>query len=661
MDILILEDNIADAELMKRELRKARLAFTARWAQDKAAFVAALDTSTPDLILADYSLPGFDGLTALTLARQRRADLPVIIVSGAIGEELAIDTLKAGATDYVLKQRLSRLGPVVHRALAEARERVEKKQTEEALRQSEERFRLLVEGVQDYAILMLDPQGRFASWNGGAERLTGWSSPEVLGQHLSLFYTPEDRAGGRPQQALDRAAAEGRYEEQGERVRKNGRRFWADVIITALRDGSGQLYGFAKITRDITERKHAEEALHELNATLESKVAQRTAELEHRARQLQKLTLEVSEAEDRERRRLAEILHDDLQQVLAAAKFHLSLLRSRAKHDPAQGTIISQVEQLLLDAIQKSRSLSHELSPAVLHQADLGETLQWLAGQVRTKHGLRVAVEACGQVRVQSEALKMFLYKAAQELLFNVVKHARTEEARVRVRRRSRYLYLSVSDRGRGFDPRELRETTGFGLLSIRERVELLGGRMRIKGVKGEGSRFVIVVPDGPGEGKNVRRSEGEKISGSLSPSDAPASSRSSPVAARPLRVLLADDHRIVREGLFSLLSEEKDIEVVGEAANGREAVNLAYRLQPDIVVMDVAMPLISGDEATRQIKAHLPKTRIIALSMYNEPTRRETMYQSGAESYVLKNAPSEELLAAIRGTPLQSEQSSAE
>ena len=406
MQILILEDNDADVELMKRELRKAGFDFTAQRTQDKGTFVAALEASTPDLILADYSLPGFDGLTALKLARQRWADIPVIIVSGAIGEEVAIETLKTGATDYVLKQRLSRLGPVVHRALAETRERAEKSRAEEALRQSEERFRLLVEGVQDYAILMLDPQGRIASWNAGAERLTGWSGPEVLGQHFALLYTPADRDSGHPQRALEQAAAEGRHEEQGERVRKSGRRFWADVVLTAMRDATGRLHGFAKITRDITERKRAEEALRELNATLESKVAQRTAELEHRARQLQKLTLELSEAEDRERRRLAEILHDDLQQILAAAKFHLSLLGSRAKGDPSQQAIVTEVDQMLMDAIQKSRSLSHELSPAVLYHDDLAETLGWLAGQVQAKHGLAVTRRCLRRSRHASDALK---------------------------------------------------------------------------------------------------------------------------------------------------------------------------------------------------------------------------------------------------------------
>jgi DNA-binding NarL/FixJ family response regulator len=117
------------------------------------------------------------------------------------------------------------------------------------------------------------------------------------------------------------------------------------------------------------------------------------------------------------------------------------------------------------------------------------------------------------------------------------------------------------------------------------------------------------------------------------------------------LRVLLADDHRIVREGLRSLLREEPDVEIVGEAAHGREAVDWALRLKPDVVIMDVSMPLIDGDEATRQIKTHLPQTRIIALSTYNEPETIEKMYQAGAEGYVLKTASADELLAAIRGS----------
>ena len=143
----------------------------------------------------------------------------------------------------------------------------------------------------------------------------------------------------------------------------------------------------------------------------------------------------MSETEDRERRRMAEILHDDLQQELAAAKFHVSLLTGRVKYDPSLQAITAQIDHMLKDAIEKSRSLSHELSPAVMHHGDFAETLRWLADEVQAKHGLVVHVQAQGEVRSESDALKGFLYKAAQEFLFNVVKHARVKEAGIRVRR----------------------------------------------------------------------------------------------------------------------------------------------------------------------------------------------------------------------------------
>jgi CheY-like chemotaxis protein len=259
---------------------------------------------------------------------------------------------------------------------------------------------------------------------------------------------------------------------------------------------------------------------------------------------------------------------------------------------------------------------------------------------------LTVRVEAPAELKVASEALRTFLYKAAQELLFNVVKHARVNTARIRVRRLGCYIGLSVCDRGRGFDPREARQTAGFGLLSIRERVELLGGRMKMRSRKGQGSIFLLVIPDTREESEKVRTEEGRNVS----PSDLLNFPPSALPDGRRLRILLADDHAIVREGLISLLSEAGDVEVVGEAANGREAINQAYRLEPDVIVMDVAMPLINGDDATRQIKTHLPQTRVIALSMYDETDMKETMYRAGAESYVLKTAPADELLAAIRG-----------
>ncbi len=422
-------------------------------------------------------------------------------------------------------------------------------------------------------------------------------------------------------------------------LRKDGSILYAlghAVLLVNEQTGEPYIQGVAI---DITERKQAEEALRELTRTLESKVAQRTAELQRRTQQLQKIMLELSETEDRERRRLGEILHDDLQQELAAARFHVGLMKSQARHDASLQATAAQVEHMLKDAIGKSRSLSHELSPAVMHHGDFAETLRWLANEVQAKHGLMVHVQAAGEVHAESEAIKSLLYRAAQELLFNVVKHAQVKEVRVHVRQYGRCICLSVSDHGRGFDPQELGETAGFGLLSIRERVELLKGRMKIKSAQGQGSRFSIIVPAGE-----------QVLASPPLEEETTAVGGSDPHAEGRLRVVLADDHEIVRQGLVSLLSEEHTVEVVGEAANGREAVELADRLQPDVVVMDVSMPLIDGDAATREIKTLLPETRVIALSMYEEPEKIEIMQKAGAESYVLKTAPSEELLAAIRG-----------
>jgi signal transduction histidine kinase len=386
----------------------------------------------------------------------------------------------------------------------------------------------------------------------------------------------------------------------------------------------------------------------------EGDLRERSQMLEQRARQLQKLTLELSQAEDRERKRLAEILHDDLQQQLAAAKFHLSLLGRKIPQDPATQGTVAQLDQILKDAVEKSRTLSHELSPAVLYQSDLGEAFEWLARQLKAKHGLAVEVESRGRINPSSEPLKVFLYKAAQEILFNVVKHACVKEVRLRVQRMHSRVWLTISDQGQGFDPRSLGKTGGFGLLSIRERIELLGGRMKIRSAPGRGSTFLIAVPDGD-EGENVREKEGKKrrtdeVKAFLR-SDVPAFPPSDLPGNRRLRVLLVDDHKIMREGLASLLKGQSDLEVVGQAGNGREAVDLAYQLGPDVVVMDAAMPLMAGDEATRQIKLHLPGVRVVALSMFEEADMAEAMRRAGAEAYLLKTAPSDELLAAIRGT----------
>ncbi len=397
--------------------------------------------------------------------------------------------------------------------------------------------------------------------------------------------------------------------------------------LTPLLDDHGQVESLVLNLEDVTERQKA------------------FSELEERARQLQELTLELTQTEDRERKRLAEVLHDDLQQMLAAAKFHLGLLSSRVKTDATLQELAGQVKEMLQEAINKSRSLSHELRPPGLSHSDLYETFEWLTQQIQAKHGLTVHLDACERVELRSEPLKAFLYRAVQEMLFNVVKHARVAEAQLRLRRRRGCIYLSVSDRGQGFDVHRMGRAGGFGLLTIRERVRFLGGHMKVRSTPGKGSIFVIVVPE-PQSAQEEELAIEQVALGSATWKE-----RAKSPDNRALRVLLVDDHKIVRAGLESMLAEERDIEIVGQAGNGREAIDLARELQPDVVVMDVAMPVMGGDEATRQIKQHLPDTRVVALSMFDDDRIAERMRRAGAATYLLKTAPSEELLAAIRGT----------
>ena len=259
--ILVLEDVAADVVLMARELRSGGLAFDAKRVETRDEFLREIESHPPDLILSDHGLPGFDGFTALAIARDKCPETPFIFVTGSMGEELAIDSLRSGATDYVLKTRISNLVPAVERALRLADERTKRRQAEKELRESEERFRMLVSGVKDYAIFMLDPEGRISSWNAGAELVLGHRASDVVGKHFDCFYRGTEREAGRPAADLKVAEAEGRFEDEGWRLRKGDAPFWAHVDIRALRDDEGRLRGFTQVTRDATERRRHQESL----------------------------------------------------------------------------------------------------------------------------------------------------------------------------------------------------------------------------------------------------------------------------------------------------------------------------------------------------------------------------------------------------------------
>jgi PAS domain S-box-containing protein len=274
LNILNLEDDIDDAAMIHRELHKGGFPFRFKRVVTYEEFLLALQEDQPDVILSDHGLPLFNGFEALAVAKKECPDVPFIFVTGLAGGEKEIDTFERGAIDYVLKSRLSRLVPVVQRAIREAEQRAEHRKQERTLRENEERFRALVDGVKDYAICMLDPQGRVSSWNAGAEWIIGYQAHEIIGRHFSCFYPRDAVACGLHERALSQAIIEGRFEEkEGLLLRMGGSPFWANVVITALRDQQRDLRGFALVMRDITARKQSEAERESLIRELQTAIS----------------------------------------------------------------------------------------------------------------------------------------------------------------------------------------------------------------------------------------------------------------------------------------------------------------------------------------------------------------------------------------------------
>jgi signal transduction histidine kinase len=348
--ILMLEDNVADAELIRFALREGGLVFALKRVDSKTAFLRELGDHTPDVILLDYALPGFDGFSALTLAQEHYPDIPFIFVTGTLGEEVVIEMLKSGATDYVLKTRLSRLVPAVLRALREKDERVERRKTEEKLRRSHEQLRAL----------------------------------SVYLQHI----------------------------REDERIR---------------------------ISRQV---------------------------------------------------------HDELGQSLTGLKMDLYWLSTRVPrqlrelHDKAK-SMSAHIDS----TIQTVRRISTELRPGILDDLGLVAALEWQAHEFQKRSGIKCEVTSDLKEAILDEDLNTAFFRIFQETLTNISRHANATKVTVHLKRSRGHLTLSVHDNGRGISEAEISNTKSIGLLGMRERAALLGGKVTFVGAPDEGTTVVVRIP----------------------------------------------------------------------------------------------------------------------------------------------------------------------
>ena len=478
------------------------------------------------------------------------------------------------------------------------RDLTQRKLATETLRASEEQFRLLVQSVTDYAIYMLNPDGVITNWNSGAERIKGYSREEIVGQHFSKFYTPEDLATGLPARALESARTTGRFAKEGWRLRKDGSRFWASVVIDPVLDDDGKLVGFAKVTRDITERLAAEQTL------------EKTREALFQSQKMEAIG------------QLTGGMAHDFNNLLAAALGSLELMERRLPKGDAR---LKALHENAVAALKRGSSLTQRMLAFARRQdlksgaIDLRALVEGMSDLLQRSLGPSVILEnrvARSLPRVNADANQV------EMALLNLTMNARDAMPNGGAivldghlqHEASEFVCLSVTDQGTGMDEESLKKAiepfyttkgvgrgTGLGLSMVQGLAEQSGGFFKLYSKKGAGTRAEIHLPVAPRDTEEIVKPE-----------------KQDRAAATKMRVLAVDDDPLVLLNTIAML-EELGHEPV-EATSGAKALDILSRDEKiDLVVTDQAMPHMTGLELVESLREKWPQLRVVIATGYAE------------------------------------------